>query len=211
MRARLCRAMLTLAIACMSNKHHAWGLAMQAELEEAIDAGKPLRFALGCLAATLSRMPTHEEGRFSLTAHALAIGLMIPVGALQVSGMLLGISHFLSIGSFAAAGSLQSVFLASAYQAAIPLLVVLTLLIGAGHLRMAWTLLDRDWPRVETTAAFTLAAAITIIVLLGLLDFNVAQASRQGAIILIELTGLAVLSRWHAARPELGSAGPATG
>lgn len=55
--------MMTLATACMEEQHREWGLAMQAELEEAIDAGKPLRFAFSCLVAALRRMPVHNEGR----------------------------------------------------------------------------------------------------------------------------------------------------
>jgi hypothetical protein len=211
MRVSLARAMLGLATLCMATKHHAWGLAMQAELEEAIEAGKPLRFALGCLAASLCRMPTHEEGRFSLTAHGLAIGLMVPLAALQIGGTVLGISHLLHIGSFAAAGSLQAYFLAGAYRVAIPLLAILTLLLGLGHLRMAWMLLERDWRRVETMAAFTLAAAMTSIVLIGLLDFDIAQALRQCAIVLIELAGLAVLGLWHTELPERACIDLATG
>jgi hypothetical protein len=34
---------------------------MQAKLEEAFEADKPMRFALGCLAASLCRMPTHPD------------------------------------------------------------------------------------------------------------------------------------------------------
>lgn len=209
MKSALARATMALATACMAKKDQAWAQAMQAELEKAINARKPLRFAFGCLFASLRRMPTHDEGRFTLTSHGFAIGLMLPVAALQLGGALSGVSRFLSIGNFAAAGSLQAFFLANAYQVAIPLLAILTLLLGVGHLRMAWALLDRDWSRVETTAAFTLAAAITSIVLLGLLDFGTAQALRQVGIVVIELAGLNVLARWHAELPEPANAGPA--
>lgn len=211
MSAPLSRAILKLAASCMEKERHAWGLAMQVELEEAIAAGKPMRFALGCLAVSLCRMPTHEEGRFSLTAHALALGLMVPVATLQVGGTLFGFSRFLSIGSFAAAGSLQGYFLTSAYQALIPVLAALMLLLGVGQVRMAWALLNRDWARVETAGALTLAAAMTIFILLGLLDFDVTQALRQGAILLIELAALAILARWHAELPQPAYADQATG
>lgn len=211
MRTSLARAALILATHCLPQKDHAWGLAMQAELEQAIEAGQPLRFAVGCLAASLWRMPAQEEGRFSLTAHGLAIGLMVPVAAAQISGAIFGISRFLNTGGVAAVGSLQRAFLASAYQAGVPLLAMLALFLAAGHLRMAWVLLDRDWARVETSAAFTLAAAITSIVLLGLLEFDVAQAVRQCAIVVIELAGLVMLARWHTHLPGLACADTSTG
>jgi hypothetical protein len=210
MRAALARTMLALAALCMGSRYRDWGLAMQAELEEAIEAGTPLRFAFGCLVASWSRMPMHEEGRFSLTAYALALGLIVPVAAFQIGSTVSDFPGFMGLGGFAAPGSVESYLLASTYQV-IPLLAALSLLLGAAQLRMAWVLLNRDWARVERAGAFTLAAAMTIIILLGLLDFHLAQALRQGAILLIELAALAVLVRWQTALPQPAWADEATG
>ena len=205
------RAMLTLAMACMGEKHRAWGLAMRAELEEAIDAGKPLRFAFGCLAVSLMRMPTHAEGRFSLTTHALALGLMIPMAALQIGCAVIGSPYFPTGSGAAAVSAFQMTLLTSAYQALMPLLAVLLLLLGVGQLRMAWTLLDRDWPRVMATGALTLATTMAIVTLRGLLYLDLGHTLVQGVILAIELAVLAGLGQWHAELPPIACADHPTG
>lgn len=171
---------------------------MRIELEEAIAEGGGLRFALGCLVASWWGMPAHDEGRFSLTAHALALGVIVPMGAFQVVGLWRGFPALLRTGGFAAPDSLQGYLMTSAYQGLTPLVAVVSLLLGWAHLRLAWTLLDRDWARVEAAGALSLAAAITVTILIGLLDCNVAQSLRQGAILLIELMIVAAVARWHA-------------
>lgn len=206
MSAPISRALLTLATACMRPEHRAWGVAMEAELEEAIDAGKPFSFAFGCFAAAVARMPMHEEGRFSLTAHAFALGLMIPLAALQIDGTVLGFYRFLGSGSIPATGSVRWILLGNCFQALVPLLAALTLSLGVFHLRMAWVLLQRDWLQVVKAAALSLAAAVSIIILLGLLGLDVGQALLQATLLSIELAVLFLLARWHADLPQPGSA-----
>lgn len=202
MRAALSRSILTLATLCMRSRDHGWGSAMRSELEEVIAEGAGLQFAFGCLVASWGRMPAHDEGRFSLTIHALALGLIVPLGTLQVAGLWQGFPAMLSIGDFAVPNSLQGYLMTSAYQGLTPLIVGVSLLLGGAHLRLAWTLLDRDWARVEAAGAMSLAASVTIIIMIGLLDCNVGQALRQGAILLLERAIVATLARWHAELPQ---------
>ncbi|QCB56674.1 hypothetical protein E5675_21010 [Sphingopyxis sp. PAMC25046] len=192
--------MMTLATACMEERHREWGLAMRAELEEAIDAGKPIRFASGCLVAALRRMPVHPEGRFSLTAHAFALGLLIPVAALQIGCAVFGFPHSLARGGMLTSG--QNALLAGTYHALIPLLAVLMLLLAIGHLAMAWMLLDRDWSRLLKTGALTLSTTIAIVTFMAVLNLDTAQAALQGALLLVELAVLAGLASWHTDLPQ---------
>lgn len=196
MKTSIARAMVTLASACMEEKHREWGLAMQAELEEAIAASKPLRFAVGCLAASLRRMPVHNEGRFSLTAHAFALGLLIPVAALQTGLALFGFPHSLARGSALTSG--QNALLGGMYHATIPLLVVLMLVLAIGHLGMAWLLLNRDWQRVVKAGALTLSTMIAIVTFMSVLNLEVGLALLQCAILMVELAVLGGLASWHA-------------
>ena len=203
MRTTIARAMMALATACMDEKRRDWGLAMRAELEEAIEAGNPLRFSFGCLVAALRRMPVHSEGRFSLTAHAFALGLMIPIAALQIGSALFGFPHSLARGSVLSLG--QNSLLADSYHSAIPLLVLLMLVLAIGHLAMAWMLLDRDWPRVLKTGALTLSTTIAIVTFMAVLNLEIDQALLQGAVLLVELAVLAGLASWHADLPQRGA------
>jgi hypothetical protein len=209
MRTLISRAMLTLAAMCMEEKHRAWGIAMRGELEEAIDADKPFRFASGCLVASLRRMPAHAEGRFRLTAWAFVLGLMIPMAALQVGCAVLGLPYFVPGGSIVARETYQDVVLISTYDV-IPPLMMLMLLLGVGHLRMAWLLLNRDWSRVMTTGALTLATIITLVTFMAVLFMNVTQALLQAAILVFELVVLAGLAHWHTELPQLTRAHHAT-
>lgn len=210
MRTFISRAMVTLAAMCMEEKHWAWGIAMRAELEEAIDADKPGRFALGCLVASLRRMPAHAEGRFRLTAWAFVLGLMIPMAALQIGCAVLGLPYFVPGGSIVARQSYHDVVLISTYDA-IPTLMMLMLLLGVGQLRMAWLLLDRDWPRVITTGTLTLATIITLNAFMAVLYMNVTQALLQAVILAFELAVLAGLAQWHTELPQPTRAHHATG
>src|SRR5262245_56110678 len=88
----IARAMMALAAHCLGESRREWAAAMQAEFEMLAE-GESLRFAIGCLAAALREMPAREEGRFTLTNYALALGLMIPMAALQFGCALLGLPH----------------------------------------------------------------------------------------------------------------------
>jgi hypothetical protein len=88
----------------------------------------------------------------------------------------------------------------------VPSLSLLLLLVGLGHLRIAWAMLDRDWRRVQRTGMLALAAAATLIIFMATLFLDGRQAMLQAAVLAIELATLSVVIRWHA---QLFAATPA--
>jgi hypothetical protein len=203
------RAVMALAIRCVGEQHRQWALAMQAEFEEALEDGKPFAFAVGCLMAAWRGLPTHEEGRFVLTAYALALSVMIPMATLQIGCALLGFPYlFPGQGGLRGAltlGGAQELLMGSTYQAAVPSLAVLLLVLGVGHLRLAWLILERDWSRLVSTGARTLAAALTLVIVMGVLFLDGSQAMLQAAILVVELAVLSIFARWHAQLPPSAS------
>jgi hypothetical protein len=202
MKAAVSRAMMALAICCLGESRREWGTAMQREFETAATEGKPLRFALGCLAAAWREMVTREEGRFTLTNYTLALGLMIPMAALQIGCALFGLPYLYpgqgGLSGALLAGEAHEALVRSTYQAAVPSLALLLLVLGLGHLRIAWALLERDWTRVTRTGTLTLAAAVTLIIVLSVLFLDCSQALLQAAVLAIELAVVSVVARWHA-------------
>ena len=71
----------------------------------------------------------------------------------------------------------------TAYQAAVPALVLLTLFMGLGHLRLAWLLLERDWSRATSIGALSMAMAATLMTLLGALFLDVDEAMHRSALL----------------------------
>lgn len=103
-------------------------------------------------------------------AHAFALGLLIPVAALQIGLALFGFPHTLARGSVLTSG--RNALLAAAYHATIPMLVVLMLVLAIGRLEMAWLLLNRDWPRVVKAGALTLSTTIAIVTFMAVLNLG---------------------------------------
>lgn len=202
MRAPLSRALLALAQCCLGESRREWGAAMRAELETALAEGRPIGFAAGCLAAALRELVTREEGRFTLTSYALVLGLLLPMAALQIGCALLGLPylypHQLGLAGALLEGSAHEPLLRSIYQSAIPSLALLQLLVGLGHLRIAWTMLEGDWRAVTRLATLTLAAVATLLLFMGVLFLDGSQVLRQGGVLAIELATIAIVARWHA-------------
>lgn len=200
MTARLARAVMAVTEACLSERRRGWGPAMRAELEAAIDDGRPLSFALGCLTGTLRAMPRHAEGRFILTSHAVALGLL-PIAALLVMGTLAGFP-FLSSGHggiagwLAGAGAPDSLLTPWNSGFAPPLAILIWGLI-AGHLLMPWFLLERDWTRVATLARVNSAATVTLLLFTGVLFLDMAFMLLPMMALAIELWAAWALYRWQ--------------
>jgi hypothetical protein len=202
MKTAVARAVMALAAASLSESRREWSRAMRMEFETAAEEGKPLRFAIGCLTAAWRELVTREEGRFLLTSYVLALGLMLPMAALQIGCAVIGLPY-LYPGQTGLRGALlqggaQEALLGGVYQAAVPSLSLLLLLLGLGHLRIAWAMLDRDWPRVRRTAMLALAAAATLVLFMATLFLDGRQAMLQAAVLAIELATLSVVVRWHA-------------
>lgn len=202
MNAPVSRAIMALATCCLDERRREWSAAMRAEFETALIDGKPLSFALGCLVAATREMPFREEGRFTLTNYALVLGVMMPMATLQIGCALLGFPYLYpgqtGLPGALLEGSTHEGLLRSVYQAAIPSLSLLLLMLGLGHLRLAWAMLERDWVRVRRWGALTLATAVTLILLMSVLFLNGAQALLQGGVLVIELATITLVARWHA-------------
>jgi hypothetical protein len=174
---------------------------MQVEFAAALEDARPLAFAVGCLIAAWAEMPRQKQGRFILANYALALGLLIPMAALQL-GSVAGLPYLLfgqgQLDSALSPGSAQQPYLADAYQAAVPALLALWLVLGLGHLRLAWLLLERDWPRIVGMGALTVAASATLVIFTVVLFLDGARVGLQAVLLAIELTAIYGSARWHA-------------
>jgi len=132
----------------------------------------------------------------------------MPMAAVQIGCAIFGLPYLFP-GAEGMRGTLtpgQELLVGEAYRAVVPSLTILLLLSGAGQLRIAWLMLERDWSRVTSTGMAILAAVTTLTLFMGTSFLDASQAIRQGGVLAIELAVLAGLSRWHAElnlpRPE---------
>lgn len=198
MTAVVSRAVMSLALRCMGESRREWALAMRAEFDEAIADGRPLAFAAGCLIAAWREMPGDAEGRDVLANYALALGLLIPMAVLQF-GLALGFSSVL-IGGEASHGALlpgvsHNPMLAWSQVSAAPSLLGLWLLLGLGHLHLAWVLVERDWARVIKVGAFIGATLATLTLVMAALALDLTFVTLQAVAIAIEVRALVAAAR----------------
>jgi hypothetical protein len=201
MTAAAARAVMFLATCCLGEDRREWALAMEGEFEAAVEKGEPLPFALGCLAASWGEMPRHREGRLVLANYTLALGLLIPMALLQFAWAI-GFPNLFPGQSgpyrMLTDGGTQGAFLADAQFAARPALFVIWLLLGVGHLRLAWVLVERDWAGVVNVGAAIAAMTVTIFIFSEVMFFDVASLIPQAAALAAELTFILVIARWQA-------------
>ncbi len=200
MTAILARGVLAVAEACLGDRRRDWALAMRVELDAAIEDGRSLTFAFGCLIGALREMPRHEEGRFTLTSHAVALGLL-PAAALLLMGTMSGFP-FLPSGHAGIAGWLAGIgdhqhLLTPWNRNFAPALAVLVWGIVAGHLLMPWFLLERDWDRVATLARVNGAATVSLFLFSSVLFLDVAFMLLPATVFAIELVAVWHLHRWQ--------------
>lgn len=193
------RALIKLAVRCLGDGRHEWGLAMRAEFETAVDDGKPLTFAIGCLVAALREMPAHEEGRFVIANYVLAIGLILPITVMMLASTISDFGHT-GAQDLLPIGSGSGPLLTDGNMAAVPSLAAILLLLGAAHVRIAWALLECDWSRVAEIGMMIAALTVTLAMLSGLV-FLSTTGLVHAAVAAVELTAVLVLARWHAQLP----------
>jgi len=188
---------MTLATYCLGHDRRDWAQAMHAEYEEAGAAGQRLSFAAGCLIAACREMPRHAEGRLILADHALALGLLVPVAFLQFA-CAIGLSSGQGgmYGMLAMIGT-EDPYLANAQFGALPVLLALWLLLGAAHLRLAWALLDREWTRVVQSGSLIVAATLTLVMLVGVLNLQAAFLGPVVGVMAVELILILAASHLH--------------
>lgn len=194
----LSRALMQLAKSCLGDRHHNWALAMQAEFEAAKDNGSILAFACGCLIAACRELPRHAEGQLRVASHLVALGLLVPLASIQ---LLCGLQPSMTLGGLESGltpGWSHDPLLASAQNAAMPILHILWLLLGAWHLHLAWVLLNRDWKGVVKAGSLIVAAMLTLFTFMGLLLLATKGLLMLATMSVIEAIFIAALSRWHA-------------
>lgn len=202
------QALMRLAVATLGPEQASWAQAMVAEYGAAFADGHELRFAAGRLRAALGESLRGSLGRARAASLVVAIGLLVPGAAYQllcvVGYPFLPVGH---LGLFAALspGSAQDLYFGEAVRGAAPALVALRLVLLAGHLRLAWALLDRDWLKVVQAAALIGAASATLMSFTAILLLHDPALPQQVALLVVEVAALAWLRRWFDA---LDSASP---
>jgi hypothetical protein len=200
MRLLAARLLMRLAACCLGRDRREWAWAMEAEFEAAVEDGRPLAFALGCFAGACREIPVQPEGRFALANHAVAVGLLIPVAALLMSGPLFGISllHSGPAAIHEVVGSRGGELLLNvSTRNAAPALVLLVLALTAGHLSIAWAMLDRDWNRVAFLARLNAAATLTLVIVGSVLFLDEDWIAPPIAGLAVQLTAVACLMWWN--------------
>lgn len=193
----LSRAILAIATACMNEDRQAWSRAMNAEYHAAAAEGQELSFAIGCLVAAWRELLTSAQGRFLLTNYAVALGIMVPMAAIEIGCAIFGLPYLYPDqrglpGALLVGGS-QEALLRHTYLSAIPALALLQLVAGAGHLRLAWSLLDRDWAGALRWSTLTLAGMFTLVIFMGVFFLDSRQALMQGCVVVIEVAILLLI------------------
>ena len=191
---------MTLATRSFGESRRAWTQAMEGEFQSALDDGRPLAFAAGCLIAAWREMPAQEEGQLALASYAFVLGMLLPMATLQLA-CALGLPHLLlgpgGLYGMLAASSAQTPYLATTCFSAAPTLVALWLLLGLSHLRIAWALLEHDWSGVVRFAALAVAASATLAIFTGVLFLKDDGVALQAAALMVELTATYAIAQWH--------------
>jgi hypothetical protein len=194
----IARAIMTISVRCFGDPRRDWAHAMQAEFDVAVEMGEPLSFASGCLLSAIRELPVHEEGRFALASYILALGVIVPVGVLLLASVTQGFPFLAPIeaGASSILGNGRPGDINAANQTGLPLLALLTLVLGIGHLYMAWAMLDRDWSRVATVGFAAMALMATTVLFASVLFLYDACALPQAVVTMLELLTIWSLVRW---------------
>ena len=201
MTATIARMLMVLAEHWLGERRREWAAAMRREFETAAGQGEGLSFAAGCLAAAGRDLLSREEGGLVAGSHGLALGVMLPMAALQIGCALFGLPYLYPgneglSGALLVGGAFEPL-IRGTYQAAVPSLALLQLILGLAHVRIAWATLDRDWSRAARWGAFALAAGLTLIALMAVLFLDSSQAVLQTVVLVVELGTVGLAAHWH--------------
>ena len=201
MRQKLAQTILALAARTLGTRRHQWAQAMHSELDAAVEDGRPVLFAMGCLVAAWRQLPRQSEGRLALASHALALGLIVPLAALSLWIGLLGYPYLsfgeVDIWGFLAGRSEQIPLLVYGETGMAPAMTMIVLLQAAGQLLLAWFLLEQDWDRVEAVGGFNAATLTTLAIVMGLLTLLDITILISVALLITETMAVLSLAWWH--------------
>jgi hypothetical protein len=169
---------------------------MQVEFDGGVPAEARLSFAIGCFGAACREMFKHQEGRLSLASHSLALAFLIPMAAMLLlhAG---GLGHSAYAYGVVDSARSQNPFLAVGQLAAAPALLLLWLILGAAHVRLAWVFLEKDWTRVFNVSAMIVAGTITLAIFIGVLFLHETRLALHAALTAIELTAVFAIAQRH--------------
>ena len=203
---------MEVAMRCFGDHRRDWALAMHGEFEAALEDGRPLGFAVGCLAAAWRDMPAHPQGRFTLANQGLALGLIVPLAALCLWSALLGYPYlaFGDVGmrGFLAGASRQLPLLNDGDWAIAPPLTLLVLALAASQLLLAWFVVERDWARVAAAQRFNAAGLTTLVIVTAVLALDMVRMLQPLALLVTEVLAVEALAWWHNHLPQRDAAEP---
>jgi hypothetical protein len=196
--AAVSRALLALASRSLGSDRRTWAMAMEAEFEAAVEDRRPFLFALGCLFAASREIGKHSEGRLIVATYALALGVLIPMPAMQFQQAVgfLSSAEGPPFGNPSASDG-PNLYLIWSQNSAIPVLLITWLLLGMAHLFLAWMLVEGDWPRIVKCGTLIGAAMITLSLFMGVLMLDLSSLRAQVAELAIEFVAVVSISRWH--------------
>jgi len=196
--AAVSRALLALASRSLGSDRRTWAMAMEAEFEAAVEDRRPFLFALGCLFAAWREIGKHSEGRLIVATYALALGVLIPMAAMQFQQAVgfLSSAEGPPFGNPSASDG-PNLYLIWSQNSAIPVLLITWLLLGMAHLFLAWMLVEGDWPRIVKCGTLIGAAMITLSLFMGVLMLDLSSLRAQVAELAIEFVAVVSISRWH--------------
>lgn len=191
---------MRLARHCIGAGRGDWGAAMQAEFEEAARDGRPLAFATGCLFAAWREMGMQQEGRGVLANYTLALGMLLPMAALQLGG---AVGLATPYGDRAAIGMLASQaganpYLICVHASAASLVALLWLLLAAAHVSLAWMLVDENWPGIVKSGAVIGATTTTLALFAGVTMLDPSALIPQVAGLAVEYVAIGLVARRQA-------------
>lgn len=173
----LSRIVVTLAAGSLGTRRCEWAAAMRAELDVAIEDGRPLGFALGCLFAAWRTLPADRQGRATLAAHTLAVGFILPAATILVMCAWFGFPYLgtgrVGLREFVTGTSDRLPLLNTGNWCVVPSLTLLVLTLAAGQIALAWFLLERDWCRAHATGRFKAAALASLAIVTALLALDI--------------------------------------
>ncbi len=195
----LARLLMGMAVAAMAVDRRDWSRAIAAEYDAAAADGRALSFAAGCLVAAWRSLLTGAAGRFVVTGYAVALGIMLPMAALQIGCAIFGLPYLYpdqrGLAGALLVGGDHEALLRSLYLAALPALALIQMVAGVGHLRLAWCVVEQDWAGALRWSLWTLAGVTALVIVMAVLFLDARQAIAQAVVVAAELAMLHVVAR----------------
>ncbi|RZT53221.1 hypothetical protein EV283_2472 [Sphingomonas sp. BK036] len=170
---------------------------MRGEFEASIADGEPLPFALGCLLAAWRARLADPDGRLALARYLLVVGLILPLAVGAIVGFpYLDFAQGNVVGILAVGGA-PSTLLDDGNRAAASSLSMVVFLLASMSVRIAWSILDRNWVRVAAIERFAGAATLTLMMVVGLLGFDETRMILPIPGFVAQHVVVLMLMQWH--------------